>query len=126
MRKFFKRIWHDPVWSKAISTGILGFGTWVLYKLNWLPAWTARWIRATWDYLISPVLVSLPRWLLWVLVLALGFFVLRAVVSFISSLANFHVREPLQTDYNTDTIEGLAWHWSYAGGGWRIDLRSPL
>lgn len=67
MITMFKKLWHDPVWSKVIAGVILAVGaTVVTYFLNWWPVISEFVSRCITFALAS---TSTPNWLLFVLVL---------------------------------------------------------
>jgi hypothetical protein len=105
----FKKIWHDPVWSKVISAAIIAAvaAAYAYYK-GWLPAVLHR-IVSGWIYVISPI--AIPRWLLVALVL-LG---LYAVLITVKALLPQKPAGPNWTSYTTDSFDGLRWRWRYYG-----------
>jgi hypothetical protein len=117
----WKKIWHDPVWSKVIATAIVAVLGWLTYRLNWWPGWMTQRLARLWTYLLSPSIV--PHWILFLLILvAAPSFIIVGVLIW-TSLFPKTVRQnetPDWTSYRTDSFDGLRWRWRYLEKG-RID-----
>ena len=122
----FKKIWHDPVWSKVISALILSAlaVTWAGIHFDW---WSAvlrvsrSVIRSLFALLVttSPI----PHWLIGLagLIVLLAFVILgtAVVVTHGASESAFAriVPPPAWLSYTTDTFYKVRWRWTYGADG---------
>lgn len=107
----WRKLWHDPVWSKVIAGGItVALAGVATYFLDWWPD-IAKGVRGTWRFLFqsSPV----PHWLIGLLALLSLGLIVRVVVAFWRNLQTSP--EPWRR-YTSDEFFGLRWRWSYSGG----------
>jgi hypothetical protein len=110
------KIWHDPVWSKVIATGILGIlGIAITSWFQWWPAIGAA-AHATWALLIADT--ATPNWLLIILALctfAVCFCLAALLWGWLAPAKLRGAQEPQWTDYLADTFLDLRWRWTFQG-----------
>lgn len=111
----FKKIWHDPVWSKVIAGAILAISALIAtYFLDLWPAigsgmsFAYAYIKTTWNLpiwlMILASLLSLPTIIF--LLLALWFKIFPGSDD-----------SPTWKSYKTDSFYNLRWRWSYFDDG---------
>jgi hypothetical protein len=120
----FKKVWHDPVWSKVISGLILSALAWAGIHFGW---WTvvskvAR-SAARWVFALLTGTSPIPHWLIGLA----GFMVLLAFVILGLAVAATHsgsesafariIPPPPWLSYTTDTFYKVRWRWTYRAGG---------
>jgi len=118
----FKKLWHDPVWSKIISALILS-AVGVIWAWAHFDLWSiaAKITRAGFAFLIakSPV----PHWMLGLA----GLIILAVLILVVAAFAATHntsesafdriVAPPAWTAYTEDTFYNIRWRWAYKQGG---------
>ena len=85
----------------------------ILYACSFIPGfYPAIWqfTKDAWAYTFAST--SVPRWLLWLLVVLSATLVLRVAVGIFSRASG-----PSLFDYREDTILGLLWRWDYGSHG---------
>lgn len=122
MTAIFKKLWHDPVWSKVIAGAILALGATVAtYFLNWWPT-----IGGFANSLIAFTLASTPTpiWLLLVLaLLALPMLIFIGALVW-QSVFPSKAHSPSWQNYTTDIFFGLRWRWKYGTGAQIYDAHT--
>jgi hypothetical protein len=108
----FKKIWVDPVWSKVISAVIIGGGITAWASVHWWEKLQHAW-GVTLGFLAADI--SLPRWLLLLMICWIVGTVGVIAITFISARG-----EPVSDwrSYNEDMFLGLRWRW-------KIDFGNP-
>lgn len=103
-----KKIWHDPVWSKVISVGIIaliGYFSGIFY-------WISSFFTLIYSWLINSV--QIPYWLFFILIL----FPLYAIVKFIKNLfKESDVSDNDFRNYHQDILFDIKWRWSFSSDG---------
>lgn len=116
MAGLFKKLWHDPVWSKIISAAILGLaGAFYIYFGGW---WSS--IRRMGSSLAAFAWASteIPNWLLAVLITCTALVIGTAGYAF---LAPTKILAPWLS-YTSDVILGIKWRWRYGDKGLIYEL----
>lgn len=122
MTAMFKKLWHDPVWSKVIAGVILALGATVAaYFLDWWPSIRVA-IRNSIAFAFDSTLTS--NWLLLLLVLlALPTLILIGAIAW-QSVSPSKARSPTWQNYTTDIYFGLRWRWTYGTKGQIYDANT--
>lgn len=109
----WKSIWHDPVWSKVISTGIVGtLALGLSYFLDW---WSVLGFYLTTALTFVGNKSLIPNWLIGLLILAA-----LPAVAVLATLV-WRTAFPRAThasswqSYTSDFFMNLRWRWRYAG-----------
>lgn len=107
----YKKLWHDPVWSKVIAGIILGLGALGLaHFLNWWPA-LGRQITSGHEFLLSSNQVQ--NWVVILLaVLSLPTILLACYIVF-EKLFPSSSTETHWRNYRMDNFHGLRWRWKF-------------
>ena len=101
-----KRIWGDPVWSKVISSAIIGL--FVLLGSYWLGVWPSikTYVQSLMGYALKDS--SIPNWI-----------ILIGIISFFFSVGVILKRlwrrfsPPDWKDYTSDELLGINWRWRW-------------
>lgn len=111
----FKKLWHDPVWSKVIAGVILAVGATVAtYFLNW---WSVIGEFVSQCITFALASTSTPNWFLFVLVLLALPVVILFGVRVWEKIFPSQSSPPSWRTYTTDFFFGLRWRWTYGSGG---------
>lgn len=107
----FRKLWHDPVWSKVIAGIILGLGAVGLADfLNWWPA-LARQITLAHELLSSSNQVQ--NWIVIILTLLSLPTILFACYIVFEKFFPSSATETNWQDYKKDNFYGLRWRWKF-------------
>jgi hypothetical protein len=117
MNPLFKKLWHDPVWSKVIAGVILAGGaTAATSYFRWWDA-VGRFVAQLWGYVVSRT--PTPNWLL----AGLTLLAVPTLLLVGRACSSTSPRSALAA-YRTDLFFGLRWRWRYGEGGLPFDLYS--
>ena len=122
MSERFKRLWHDPVWSKVFASGILSLMGGAVLLFGWATDRLSPWIEWSYNQLTRS---SIPNWI----VIALAIIFLVSLVKCLSTLGRLLSEKPAPatfawSPYRTDVYQGIKWRWDYTPQGVIINLRS--
>lgn len=126
-----RRIWHDPVWSKVIATGLCVAIPWVVNRLFHWWSWSALFIkfenalRKGWAFALSTS--PTPHWLIGLAGLVIILFI-AVLVSALMPTARSEEQilpigrsagldQPAWHAYTTDTFYKVRWRWTYENSG---------
>lgn len=117
----WKSIWNDPVWSKVISTGIVGaFALGLSYFLDWWPVLGA-YLTTALTFASDKSLI--PNWLIGLLILA-ALPAVAIIATLVWQAVSPRAAESISwQSYTSDFFMGLRWRWCYAGD-YMIDFRT--
>jgi len=108
VKKKFKKIWSDPVWSKVIAGSILG-----LIGLYFIPP-IRRFIEISFLFFIDKLTyeISLPIWSIFLISVS-GLMIVILYFWLINFLRPFNT-EPDFNSYTRDKIFGITWTWQWS------------
>jgi hypothetical protein len=111
----FKKLWHDPVWSKVIAAVIVAVPASVAtYLLDWWPA-IGRFAAQSYAFIFGST--NTPNWILLLLI------VLAVPTGLLSGAIVWQAVFPQKSagpswlNYTTDMFYGLRWRWKFLNGG---------
>jgi len=107
-----KKIWHDPVWSKVISAGLLAG---VVALFNWWSEITRASARM-WSWLTS--YSQAPTWLLLLLsVVSASVFLFLILLVFMGLRKVTDIDPEDWHNYRSDVFFSLRWRWHFESSG---------
>jgi hypothetical protein len=110
MRKFLKKVWIDPVWSKVLGAIILALISGIVEFFTKVKPLTCIFNLLKQFIIIFAYKITIPIWGLILIALPTIFFIVIFIIILISKPPP---RLISWQDYKMDNIDGIKWVWSW-------------